>query len=144
MSYSFDLALGIDYGMAKIGLAIGQQITKSATPLKQIKAKQGIPSWSEFELILKKWNPDTIVIGMPLNMEGKTQYMSRKTNIFCEMIKQKYNIPIFKTDERLTTKEARSLIFEEYGYKGLTKYSIDSFCAKLILEQWMNDETQKY
>jgi len=63
-------ALGIDYGLKNIGLAYGQSLTQTAQALPAIKAKDGIPNWEQMEQVLSQWQPDIVVIGLPLNMDG--------------------------------------------------------------------------
>ncbi len=62
--------LAFDYGTKSIGVAIGQELTGTATPLAALKAKDGIPSWDAIEKILKEWQPDLVVVGLPLDLEG--------------------------------------------------------------------------
>ena len=64
--------LGFDYGTRSIGVAIGQEITGSATPLKALRAVDGIPDWNEIQKLLDEWKPDLVVVGLPLNMDATT------------------------------------------------------------------------
>ena len=65
--------LGFDFGTRSIGVAIGQEITGSAQPLRALKANDGIPSWEEIGKLLGEWQPDLLVVGLPLNMDGTEQ-----------------------------------------------------------------------
>ena len=131
-----NLVLGFDFGTKKIGTAIGQLITKTATPLTTIYAKDGSPSWQEIDQLLKQWQPDALVVGTPLNMDGTEQPITLKVYSFIKKLKEKYNLPIFQVDERLTTASVKTDIFEKKGFKGLKKYPIDNLAAKTILEDW--------
>lgn len=62
--------LAFDFGTKSIGVAIGQRITGTARPLPAIKAQDGTPDWTLIERLLKEWQPDEIIVGLPLNMDG--------------------------------------------------------------------------
>ena len=64
--------LGFDFGTKYIGIAIGQELTGSASPLGSVKANDGIPNWDNIEKYLKEWQPDLVVVGLPLNMYRAT------------------------------------------------------------------------
>lgn len=128
--------LGFDFGMKRIGVAVGQRITHTATALKVLAAEQGEPKWDEVAALIKEWRPQALVVGIPLNMDGTLQDMSLHAKHFAKMLEQKFSIPVFEAEERLSTKEARARIFSEQGYKGLLK-AVDSVAAKIIVEDWL-------
>ncbi len=63
--------LAFDYGTKSIGVAIGQEITGTARPLAALKAQDGIPNWDQIEKLLKEWQPDLMVVGLPMDLHGK-------------------------------------------------------------------------
>lgn len=130
--------LGFDFGTKYIGVATGQSITQTATPLTTLKARDGEPRWEEVKRLVEQWSPDALVIGIPLNMDGTESDMSQKARAFAHKLSAQTNLPVHECDERLTTHEAKSLLLELYGPKALEKTTIDSFAAKLIVESWMN------
>lgn len=131
-----NILFGIDFGMKRIGVAIGQTVTKTARPLETLQANQGEPDWLVIDKLIKKWNPDAIVIGIPLNMDGTEQQVTMAARRFAKELRNHTNIKIYKIDERLTTKEARDRLFDEGGYKALQGGQIDQIAAQLILENW--------
>lgn len=135
---NYQTILGFDFGTKYIGIAVGQTITKSAKPLTTLFAVAGIPKWEELSRLIKEWRPNALVVGIPLNMDGTQQPITFKALYFAEQLKEKYKLPVYEIDERLTTIDARSQIFAAKGYKGLTKTAIDSFAAKLILDDWLS------
>jgi len=129
--------LGFDYGTKSIGVAVGQEITGTASALTALKAKDGIPNWDEIGKIIAEWQPQLLVIGLPLNMDCSDQDITQRAKKFANRLNGRFQLPIALHDERLTTAEAKELLFERGGYKALKKGSIDSMSAQLILESWM-------
>lgn len=128
---------GFDYGTKSIGVAIGQEITGTARPLLALKANDGVPNWEQIETLLKEWQPDLLVIGLPLNMDGTEQDISRRARKFANRLHGRFGLPVELQDERLTTTDARARLFDAGGYKALGKDAVDAVSAQLILESWM-------
>ncbi|WP_438864502.1 Holliday junction resolvase RuvX [Neptunicella sp.] len=137
---SMQTLLGFDFGTKSIGVAVGQQITATAAPLEALKAQDGIPDWAEVEKIFNEWQPSGIVVGLPLNMDGTNQHTTFAAKKFANRLHARFKVPVETCDERLTTADAKSRLFELGGYKKLTKGKIDSVSACLILESWMENQ----
>lgn len=136
--------LGFDFGTRNIGVAVGQSITQTATPLKIIHARDGVPQWQEIAAIIKKWRPDALIVGLPLKMDDSEwgETITKKAQLFAAALRIHFHpLPVHLVDERLTTKAAREFIYDNFGYKALQKEPIDSFAAKIILESWMHEHT---
>ena len=131
--------LGFDFGMRKIGVAIGQSVTGTARELSQLKAKDGIPDWTQIEKIIQEWEVAGLVVGLPVKIDGQTQHTTYAAQKFANRLKEKFKLPVYLVDERLTTVEARQQVFDQGGLRQLNKADIDSMAAKLILEQWLNE-----
>ncbi|AAN56345.1 Holliday junction resolvase RuvX [Shewanella oneidensis MR-1] len=131
--------LGFDFGTKSIGVAVGQQITASATPLLSIKAVDGIPNWEEIAKLIQEWQPDLVVVGLPLNMDGTEQEMTHRARKFANRLNAKFGVKIFTQDERLTTTDAKARLFELGGYKALTKGQVDAVSAVLIIESYFEN-----
>ena len=130
--------LGFDYGTKSIGVAIGQEITGSASALKALRAADGIPDWDEIGKLLKQWQPDLVVVGLPLNMDGTEQEITVRAKKFARRIEGRFGCRVVMQDERLTTVSAREHLFDSGGYRALKKGSIDSYSAVLILEDFFD------
>lgn len=131
------VALGFDYGTKKIGVAVGQLLTRSASPLPILyRVKEDI-DWASIAVLVKQWRPFALVVGLPVYMDGKPQWITQEATAFALELKKRFSISVYVADERLTSAEARSQVFESGGYKALKKTAIDSLAAKLILEQWL-------
>ena len=132
--------LGFDFGMKRIGVAVGQTVTETARPLETIKAKEGMPDWDRLNKLVKIWQPDALVVGIPLNMDGTPQPLTEDAARFKDLLKEHYHLPVYGMDERLSTKDARERLFKEGGFKALQNGQVDSVAAQLILQNWL---TQK-
>ena len=128
--------LGFDFGLSKIGLAVGQMITQSANPLIILKANRGVPDWHAIQKIIDEWGVDALVVGLPLNMNGTEQPITHKARAFGEALKKQFELPVYFSDERLTTIAARDEMHTHV--KGQARFAnVDSVSAKLIVESWM-------
>ena len=134
---SLDSVIAFDFGMKSIGVAIGQSITGTASPLQALKAQDGIPNWETLQTLISQWQPKALLVGLPLNMDGTEQAITASTRRFVGRLKHKYNLPVFLHDERLSTIDAKAKLFELGGYKKLSKEKIDSVSACLIYESWL-------
>jgi len=132
--------LAFDFGLARIGVAVGQSITQTATPLETIKAKDGIPNWELIENLIKEWEPSLLVIGEPFNMDTSDQNITLKARKFANRLHGRFGLPFEMLDERLTSASAREELFSMGGYKKLKNSQIDSVAAALILESWFNSK----
>lgn len=129
-------ALCFDYGLQNIGVAYGQSITGSANELAPVRARDGIPKWEEIQILIEHWQPDVIVIGLPINMDGTESELSQRARKFGRRINGRFNIEAIYMDERLSTFDAKQEA-KERGHKGNYKQQpIDSIAARLILESW--------
>lgn len=132
--------LGFDFGTQSIGVACGQNVTNSAQALDALPAQNGQPDWSQIEALIVQWQPVALVTGLPLNMDGSEQEMTARARKFAKRLHGRFGLPSHTIDERLTTVEAKSTLFEAKGYRGLDKGKVDSEAAKIILEAWLASE----
>lgn len=131
------IVLGFDFGLKRIGVAVGQTLTETASPLKTLKALNGEPNWEELTKLVQQWRPNLLVVGVPVNMDDSPQALTAIARQFAHALKQHLGLPVVEIDERLTTKEARQRLFEIGGYRAIEKSEVDSYAAKLILESWL-------
>jgi len=128
--------LSFDFGTKSIGVAVGQEITGTASPLNALKAVDGIPDWNIVAALFAEWSPQLAVVGLPLNMDGSNQEVTFSAKKFANRLNAKYRVPVETCDERLTTVDAKARLFELGGYKKLDKQKVDSVSACLIFESW--------
>ena len=132
--------LAFDYGLARIGVAVGQNITQTATPLDTLKAQDGVPNWNQVEALIKEWKPSLLIIGEPFNMDSSDQEITKRARKFANRLHGRFGLPFEMLDERLTSASAREEIYAMGGFKKLKKTQIDSVAAALILESWFNQQ----
>ncbi|WP_044837279.1 Holliday junction resolvase RuvX [Thalassomonas viridans] len=128
--------LGFDFGKKYIGVAVGQELTGTASPLGSVKANDGIPHWDNLEKYLKEWQPDYLVVGLPLNMDGSEQQLTLDARKFGNRLAGRFGKKVEFQDERLTTADAKERLFAQGGYRNLKKDNIDAQSAKLIIESY--------
>lgn len=132
--------IGFDFGSKYIGVAVGQMSPSLAQPLTSLTVKNGELPWTDIEQLLEIWAPDALVVGIPLNMDETEQPITHLAYDFLIELENRFQLPVFPVDERLTTVEARSRLFAVGGYKALKKKSIDSIAAQLIVEMWLENQ----
>ncbi len=136
--------LAFDFGTKSIGCAVGQSITGTAQALNAFKAQDGIPNWADIEKCLSEWQPQLLVVGLPLNMDGTDQPLTQRARKFANRLHGRFGLPVELQDERLTTTEARAEIFNRRGFKGLQKSKVDGISACLILESWFDENISRF
>lgn len=122
--------LGFDFGEWKIGIAVGQTLTATATPLTILKSRNRKPDWPQIEALIEEWQPDALVVGVPLTMYDEEQPMTELARRFCRQLHGRYQLPVHEADERLSTREAQN----QTG----TDKNVDAIAAQIILEGWMS------
>lgn len=130
------MLLGFDFGMKYIGVASGQLITKTATPLTCLQASDGIPDWDELAKLINTWQPEALIVGIPVNMDGTDiidgAQITACAKKFAKRLHHKYKLPVHEVDERLSSWQAK----QQVGNKDFAK--INATAAAIILEQWLN------
>lgn len=129
--------LGFDFGYKRIGVAVGQQLTCSASPLTTLDAKLGVPDWVIVEKLINQWRPHALIVGLPTCIDGTEQYTTAASRGFARQLRKRFERPVHLVDERLSTREARAHLFAEGGFRKIKQSEVDSIAACVILEQWL-------
>lgn len=123
--------------MRQIGVAVGNRVTGTSQPLKTLRARDGIPDWTEITTLLEEWQPTQLVVGQPLNMDGSESELSHLAAKFGRRLEGRFQLPVAFMDERLSSFEAKELLREQ-GHKGdYREQPADSLAAHLILQSWL-------
>ena len=125
--------IGFDFGSYWIGVATGQTLTREATPLPALRNGD----WKAIARLLDEWQPQQLVVGLPLSMDGEDDEMTARTKRFGRQLEGRFGIPTCMIDERLTTREAYQIAVEQQQHKSKTE--IDSLSAAIITESWLQN-----
>lgn len=109
--------LALDYGTKKTGMALGNTLTKDAQPFGILAMDNGQPDWDNLLGIITSWQIKSVVVGLPLNMDGTDSMLSKRAAKFARRLAHKIGelrlgAKVFLSDERLTSREARQLSLE--------------------------------
>jgi putative Holliday junction resolvase len=125
--------LAFDFGTHHIGVAVGQTITKTSSPLVVLNvAREGKEIWNTISKLIDEWKPDQLLVGKPLNMDGTPSEMMKKVDSFFKKLQKITNIPCELVDERLTSFEAKQLMQVDSKDD-----RIDDLAAKIFLDNWI-------
>lgn len=131
--------LGFDFGLRKIGVAVGQTLTRSATPLKTLRSRGDKPDWSGIESLIREWQPNAAVVGLPYNMDDTEVDWAHRVHRFARQIHGRFGLPVHLIDERLTSIEASRQLSTHSGRRNTDRDAVDALAAALILETWLRD-----
>jgi putative Holliday junction resolvase len=130
-----DTLLGFDFGPRKIGVAVGQTVTGSASALTTIRSRGDSPDWPQIERLIRDWRPFAAVVGLPFNMDDTEGEIAPRARRFARQLAGRFGLQVHLVDERLTSVEAR----RQLGPDAKARDAIDAVAAKLILETWLCD-----
>ena len=122
--------VALDFGTSKVGVAVGNTKTKTSSPISTLKYNSYKHLWSLLGPILTEWEPALIVVGMPLHMDGEESTLSDLVKAFAKQLETQFDRKVVLVDERLTSREARSMT--------TNLDEIDQLAAKIILDTWIN------
>ena len=131
--------VAFDFGLRRIGIAVGQDITASANPVAAIRNSDSGPDWQAIANIVVEWRPSRLVVGMPWHEDGSSSEMAVHIKAFIAEL-GRFDLPIEQVDERYSSLEAGELLKSERaaGLRGrIRKEAIDSMAAALIAQRWL-------
>ena len=124
--------IAFDFGEKRIGAAVGQTVTRTATPLETVPVRREKPDWNAIDRLIDAWKPDALVVGLPLNMDGTEQRVTARARRFANRLHGRSGLPVHLADERLSTREAWTRLVES----GSRRDGPDPIAAQVILEGW--------
>ncbi|MFV8818828.1 Holliday junction resolvase RuvX [Haliea sp. E17] len=132
--------LCFDYGLRQIGVAVGNTLLGTSTALPILRARDGVPNWEEVAALVAEWQPALLVVGEPLNMDGSDSELAQRARRFAGRLHGRLGLQVSLFDERLSSREAKSLAREQ-GHRGdYRRAPVDSVAAALILESWLAEQ----
>ena len=127
--------LGFDFGLQRIGVAVGQDLTGTARALATVRSRNGKPDWDMITELIRTWRPDALVVGLPLHADGSESGFTRSVKRFILQLEDRYKLPVHPMDERLSSHAAAQR--EGEGKFELKSRGIDAVAAKEILVSWL-------
>ncbi|MCS4505563.1 putative pre-16S rRNA nuclease [wastewater metagenome] len=131
--------LGFDFGLARIGVAVGEPITGGARGVTTLQAQQGAPDWDEVAALIEHWRPLALVVGIPpQHADGTESPVARASDRFARRLAGRFALPVHRTGEAMTSQAARQRLHAigRPARGRRDKHRIDSTAAAVILEHW--------
>jgi putative Holliday junction resolvase len=132
--------LGFDFGTRRIGVAVGHRRLGNARALATLECRPE-PDWDAIGDLIGDWQPEALVVGLPVTMEGESQPMTRAARAFMRELSARFALPVHGAEERMSTLEAQSQLRARRASgerrRRVRDADLDSTAAKLILEHWM-------
>jgi putative Holliday junction resolvase len=133
--------LAFDFGTRRIGVALGNTLTRSARPLTTIDEERSAPRFAAIAALIEEWRPDLLVVGVPVHADGTPHPMTARALRFARQLHGRFGIAVAQADERYTTQAAQSVL-EAAGASGRTgRAARDQVAAQLILQGWLDERT---
>ena len=140
-----ELILAFDFGERRIGVAVGNTGTRTATAVGVLPAR-GAPDWDAVTRCVRQWSPDRAVVGLPYNMDGSDTALTAACREFAAELSERYQLPVDLVDERLTSSAAQADLRDARRSgarkRRVRREDIDANAARLILETWLQDLTR--
>lgn len=132
---------GFDFGLARIGVAVGQRLTATASPLATLHSRDEKPDWDGITRLLDEWRPAALVVGLPYNADGSRQPLTERAERFARQLEGRYGLPVHRVDERYSSQQAGTILRRQRreGRPRIRKTDIDAAAACIILEAWLQE-----
>jgi putative Holliday junction resolvase len=131
--------LAFDFGTRRIGVAVGNTLTHAARPLTTISEERSDARFAAIGALIKEWQPDVLVVGLPVHADGAPHAMTERAQRFARQLHGLFRVPVELADERWTTQMAQSVL-DASGSGGRQGKAVrDQIAAQLILEGWLRD-----
>lgn len=130
--------LGFDYGRKRIGLATGQTITGTATPLLTLPQTGGNPDWTAIEKEIQQWRPQALIVGMPYHTDGSENKMTVAARQFAYELEKRFKLPVIEVNEALSSQQAEAILKQKIKINQHNKQEIDKMAAAIIVQSWLD------
>lgn len=132
--------LAFDFGTRRIGVAIGNTLTRSARPLTTIAQQAGDAHFKPIAALIDEWKPEQLVVGIPVHTDGTPHAMTAQARRFAQALSARFSLPVAFADERHTTQLAQSALdAAAAGRQG--RAARDEIAAQIILQGWLDDDS---
>lgn len=131
--------LAFDFGVKRIGIALGNTLTASARPLATISEEKNDVRFAAIAAFIKEWQPAALVVGLPCNDDGTPHELTALCRRFANRLKGRFNLPVILVDERYTSLAASAQLNEEGVHGRKQKKLIDQYAAQQILQAYFDE-----
>lgn len=132
--------LGFDFGLSRLGIAVGELETARAHPLQVIEEEAGAVRFAIIHEIIDEWQPVALVVGIPFYLDGTKHAMTARCRRFANQLRGRTALPVFETDERLSSAAAETeLIAAGKPRWHHRKPLLDAIAAQIILQQFLDN-----
>ncbi len=131
--------VAFDFGIKRIGVAVGESMIGLAHPLTEISGEESAPRFAAIAAVIDEWKPRHLVVGLPLAADGSEHDLTRRAQRFARQIEGRFGLPVSLVDERYTSVEAEAGLREAGARRALREKRIDSAAAQIILQQFFHD-----
>ena len=133
------IVLAFDFGTRRIGVAMGNTLTRTAHPLGTIDAERSHERFAAIAALVAEWQPGRLVVGLPTHADGSAHEMTQRAQRFARQLEGRFRLPVAMVDERWTTQTAQSVL-DDAGMTGRKGRAVrDAVAAQLILQSWFDE-----
>lgn len=135
--------LAFDFGTRWIGVAVGDTETRLANPLGMFEASSGQRSMAEIETLVREWQPQRLLVGLPLAQDGAEHDMTRRARRFARQLEARFRLPVEFADERLSSAAAEATLRETGRGARRHKDAVHALAAQVILQSHLNESPRR-
>ncbi len=135
--------IGFDFGLKRIGLATGQLVTGTASPLATLQAVNQSPDWGSIEKHIRQWQPDALIVGIPYLLDGSESEMTRSARNFSKKLAHRFGLPVYTVDESLSSDEAEGTLRRHMKIAKHNKHEVDKMAAAIIVQRWLDSQQDR-
>lgn len=141
------IALAFDFGLRRIGVALGNTLTATAAPLKVVEHRDAGPDWQALDQLIRQHQPGQLVVGLPYNVDGSAGALMAASDQFAAALATRYGLPVARVDERYSSREASGeLAARRHAgtrQRRVKAGHVDQLAAAIILERWLAGESRQ-
>lgn len=139
--------LGFDFGLKRIGVAVGQTTTRTARPLAVVRHGERSPDWAHLDRLLEEWRPAGLVVGLPLGPEAQPTPMSGRARAFGKRLRERSGLPLAWCDERFSSRTAERRFAARRAAGAARRKDaaqLDAMAAAVVLENWLQSLSDEH
>lgn len=135
--------LAFDFGTRWVGVAVGDTETRLANPLGMFETSSRRRSMAEIEALVREWQPQRLLVGLPLAQDGAEHEMTRRARRFARQLEARFRLPVDLADERLSSASAEATLRETGRGARRHKHAVHALAAQVILQSHLNESSRR-